>query len=233
MKRFVLFFFFIIIGAAVFSQIKITAPGVKWDESYSFDRSNGFKVDFYDKNGKIVRAMDYKTYYQSNGDNFSVVLINDGRKNRVETIFDKKNEVGIQIFSGGGAEPLYNTGRYKYPPESELKRLDLVATDEYKEILGYKCRKYTYTYKKIWGECWITTEIDLSNDYGIFRAAKMAAIHNTLSVGGFAMEMTTFDSTNAKTVMQTVSLKNSENYKVDLSKVDMKTAINKVSYYTF
>ena len=73
----------------------------------------------------------------------------------------------------------------------------------------------------------------MPNDLGVFRAAKMAALHNTLSVPGFVMEMTTQDSTGAKTVMSTVSLKNAENYTVNLKSADMQTAINTVNYYTF
>jgi hypothetical protein len=128
---------------------------------------------------------------------------------------------------------MYNAGRFKYPEEKDLKKLDLLETSETKDILGHQCKKYTYTYKKIWGEAWLTSDISLSNDYGLFRAAKMAALHNTLSVGGFVMEMTTEDSTGAKTVMRTISLENDEAYTVSFKGVDMSTAINKVNYYTF
>jgi len=61
----------------------------------------------------------------------------------------------------------------------------------------------------------------------------MAAIHNTLSVEGFVMEMTTEDKTGSKTLMTTVSIKNNEKYTVSLKGVEMSTAINKVNYYKF
>jgi len=61
----------------------------------------------------------------------------------------------------------------------------------------------------------------------------MAALHNTLSVGGFVMEMTTEDARGGKTLMKTISLSNNENYSADFKKVEMTTAINKVNYYTF
>lgn len=217
-----------------FSQVQLKAPGVKWDESYSFDLCNVFQIEFYAKNNELMRTRQYKTYYQSDGSNFVVKLVTDAKGSGMETILDKKNEVAIQIFgSGGDAKPYYNAGGYKYPEEADLKKLEIVATAETKDILGYSCKKYTYTYKKIFGEVWITDQINLSNDLGIFRAAKMAALHNTLSMGGFVMEMTTEDAKGGKTLMKTVSLKNAEKYTINLKGAEMGTAINKVNYFTF
>ena len=205
--------------------------GVKWDDSYSFDKSNVFKIEFYAKNNELMRTVNLKTYYQSTGDNF-VTKMDSGKGNYTETVLDKKNEVAIQIFgSGRGAQ--YNAGGFKYPTETELKKLDIVPTTETKQIAGFMCKKYTYSFKQIFGEVWITDQISLSNDLGVFRAAKMAAKHNTLSVSGFVMEMTTEDSGGGKTLMTTISLKNSENYMLDFRSVKMGTAINKVNYYTF
>ena len=73
----------------------------------------------------------------------------------------------------------------------------------------------------------------MKNDLGVFRACKMQALHNTLSVEGFVMEMTTEDSRGGRTLMTTVSLQNPEKYTVDLTGVDMNTAVNKINYYTF
>jgi hypothetical protein len=205
--------------------------GVKWDDTYRFDTSNVFKIEFYAKNNELMRTMNLKTYYQSTGDNF-VTIMDSGKGNYTETVLDKKNEVAIQIFgSGRGAQ--YNAGGFKYPTETELKKLAIVPTTETKQIAGFPCKKYTYSFKNVFGEVWITDQISLSNDLGVFRAAKMAAKHNTLSVNGFVMEMTTEDSGGGKTLMTTVSLKNSENYVLDFRNVKMGTAINKVNYYTF
>ena len=207
--------------------------GVKWDDSYSFDKSNVFKIEFYAKNNELMRTVNFKTYYQSTSDNF-VTKIEDGKGNYTETVLDKKNEVAIQIFgSARGAIPQYNAGGFKYPTETELKKLDIVPTTETKQIAGFTCKKYTYSFKSIFGEVWITDQISLPNDLGVFRAAKMAAKHNTLSVSGFVMEMTTEDSGGGKTLMTTVSLKNSDNYMLNFRGVKMGTAINKVNYYIF
>ncbi|MFA5328192.1 MAG: hypothetical protein WC384_10410 [Prolixibacteraceae bacterium] len=234
MKKLTFVLIMILSLPAVQAQLQLKAPSLKWDETYSFDKCNEFRMLFYAKNQELMRTMTYKTYYQTSGDNFLVKLVTDGRGNEMQTVLDKKNEVAVQIMGGGGStEPFYNAGGFKYPDEANLKKLDLVPTSETKEILGFVCKKYTYTYKKIFGEVWITDQIDLSNDIGIFRAAKMAALHNTLSVGGFVMEMTTEDAKGGKTLMQTVSLKNQENYKLDLKGVKMNTAINKVNYFTF
>ncbi|MFA5813991.1 MAG: hypothetical protein WC865_00020 [Bacteroidales bacterium] len=163
-----------------------------------------------------------------------VKFVTEGKGNGMETVLDKKNEVAIQIFgSGGGVTPYFNAGGFKYPTEKELKKLEIVPTTETKQILGFTCKKYTYTYKKIFGEVWITDQISLSNDVGVFRACKMAALHNTLSVAGFVMEMTTEDARGGKTLMTTVALKNAEKYTLDLKGVKMNTAINKVNYFSF
>jgi hypothetical protein len=221
-------------GISAYGQLQLKAPGVKWDESYSFDKCNTFKIEAYAKNNELMRTGQFKTYYQSDGENFVVKSVTEVKGNGSETVLDKKNEVGIQIFgSGGGAIPIYNAGGYKYPTGEDLKKLDLIPTNETRQILGFDCKKYIYTYKKIFGEVWITDQINLSNDLGVFRACKMAALHNTLSVPGFVMEMTTEDDKGGKTLMKTVSLNNDEKYTLDLKGVEMNTAINKVNYYIF
>ena len=231
MKRILSILALIMILQSVNAQLK--APGVEWDETYSFDKCNVMKIEFYAKGNELMRTLDYKTYYQSNGENFSITSTNPKGKDRSETLIDKKHEVAIQTYKSGDSYMMCNATKYKMPSSEELKKLDLVETNETKQIAGYTCKKYTYTYKKIFGECWITTEINLSNDYGIFRAAKMSALHNTLSVGGFVMEMTTEDAKGGKTLMRTISLKNNESYTADFKKVEMTTAINKVNYFTF
>lgn len=232
MKKTILLFLSIIPVFCAIAQLK--APGVKWDESYSFDQYNSFQIEFYAKNNELMRTQKIKTFYQSNGDNFAVQFISDRNGGGMKTILDRKNEVAIQIIGeGGGAKPLYNAGRYKYPEAADLKKLEIVATSETKDILGFTCKKYTYTYKKIFGEVWLTDQVKTPNDLGVFRAAKMAALHNTLSVEGFVMEMTTEDAKGGKTLMKTVSLKNQETNTIDLKGVDMNTAINKVNYFTF
>jgi len=231
MKRILSFLVFVLIIQAVNAQLK--APGVKWDETYTFDKCNILRVEAYAKGNELMRTFDYKTHYQSNGENFSIVVTNPKGKDRQETLIDKKHEVAIQTYKSGDTYMMSNAGGYKMPAEADLKKLDLVPTTETKQVAGYSCKKYTYTYKKIFGEVWITDEVKLSNDYGIFRAAKMAALHNTLSVGGFVMEMTTEDAKGGKTLMKTISLFNNESYTADYKKVEMTTAINKVNYFTF
>jgi hypothetical protein len=222
----------VLIASNSLAQIK--APGVKWNESYSFDKCNSFQIEFYAKNNELMRTGKFAICYQSKGEDFIVRAISDKKGMGTETVIDKTNLVAIQMFgTGGGAAPMYNAGGFKYPDASELKRLDIVATSESKKILGYDCKKYTYTYKKIFGEVWITDQVKLSNDLGVFRACKMEALHNTLSVQGFVMEMTTEDAKGGKTLMKTILLMNDEKYIVDLKGVNMSTAINKVNYYIF
>lgn len=232
MKRYLLTSSAIILTLNLFAQI--TAPGVKWDDSYSFDKSNNFQIEFYAKGNELMRTVKYITHYQSQGENFMVRAISENKGMGMETILDKKNNVAIQMFgTGGGAVPNYNAGGFRYPDQAELKKLEIIPTAETKQIVGYTCKKYTYTYKKIFGEVWLTEEIDLSNDIGVFRACKMAALHNTLSVPGFVMEMTTEDAKGGKTLMKTTALRKDEKYRVELKGVEMNTAINKVNYFTF
>lgn len=233
MKKSVVFLSIFFISINANSQLQITAPGVKWDESYSFDKCNVFKMEMYAKNNELMRTVQCKTYYQSSSDNFDVRFNVENKGSGMETVIDKKNEVAIQIFAPGSPTPYYNTGKFKYPAENELKKLEILPASDTKVIAGYTCKKYTYTYKKIFGEVWVADKVLLSNDLGVFRACKMAAIHNSLSVKGFVMEMTTEDARGGKTIMTTVSLKNEEKYTLNLKGVEMNTAINKVNYYTF
>lgn len=216
------------------AQVKIKAPGVNWESAYIFDRCNSFEVFFYVKNSELMKKIAYKTWYQTNGKDFSVKLFDISRSINYEneTVFDLKNEVAIQVWKAG-TQTYYNAGAFKYPTEKELKQLQLSPTNETKQILGFNCKKFTYQYKKIFGEVWLTSEIQLTNDVGIFRAAKMAALHNTLSVGGFVMEMTTEDSKGGKTLMTTKTLQQVDKHIVNFEGVEMNTAINKVNYFTF
>ena len=234
MKKIIVLLVALFAVLSVNAQFSLKVPGVKWEPEYAFDKCNSFAIEFYAKNNDLRGTSLVKTFYQSAGDNFLVQFISKVKGNGIETIIDKKNEVAIQMFgTGGGATPNYNAGGFKYPAEGDLKKLDIVPTTETKQILGFTCKKYTYTFKKIFGEVWITDQVSLSNDIGMFRACKMAAKHNTLSVPGFVMEMTTEDSGGGKTLMKTLSLQNSETYSVDLKGVNMSTAINKVNYFTF
>jgi hypothetical protein len=217
-----------------YASLPLDPPGPKWEQVYSFDKCNVFAIEFYVKNSELMRTLNVRTYYQAGGENFVVIMIAAGRGNGTETVIDKKNEVAIQILgTGGGATPMYNAGGYKMPSAEDMKKLELIPAGETKQILGYSCKRYTYTYKKIFGEVWLTDQVTLPNDLGVFRACKMAALHNTLSVPGFVMEMTTEDTNGGKTLMKTVSLQNDEKYTVDLKGVQISTALNKVNYFTF
>ena len=212
---------------------QITVPGVKWSDSYSFDRCNNFKVELYVKDNDLRRTLYFKTFYQAGGNNFDVMLNDSNKGGDIETIFDSANHVAIQIFGSDAPEPNITATRFKYPESDEVKTLELVATDETRNIAGHICKKYTYTYKKIFGSVWITTEVDQPNDLGIFRAAKMSALHNSLSAEGFVMEMTSEDSKGGRTVMTTISLGTNESHTVNLIRKKMGTSLNKVNYYTF
>jgi hypothetical protein len=97
------------VAISTYAQLQLKAPGVKWDESYSFDKCNTFIIEAYAKNNELMRTGQFKTYYQSDGENYVVKTVTEGRGNGSETVLDKKNEVGIQIFgSGGGATPYNN-----------------------------------------------------------------------------------------------------------------------------
>lgn len=223
---------FLIIALIICAPAIHSQTGVKWDNSYSFDKCNSFKIEFYAKNNELMRTDNCLTFYQSNGENI-LFRSTTQRGNVTETLIDKKYAIGLQMYSIGTPNAYYNAGGYIMPDEESLKKLDLLATTETKQIAGFTCTKYTYTYKKIFGEVWITNEVNISNDFGVFRACKMAAKHNTLSVPGFVMEMTTEDSGGGKTIMTTVSLFNDESYKLDLTGKTISTAINKISYYLF
>jgi hypothetical protein len=222
----------LIISLLLLSIAARTQPKVKWDENYSFDKCNNFKIEFFAKNNELMRTDICKTFYQSGGENILFRSVTQSG-NVNETLLDKKYEIGLQMYSVGTPNAMYNAGGYKMPAPEDLKRLELVATTETKQIAGYTCKKFTYTFKKIFGEVWITDAIQLSNDLGVFRACKMAAKHNTLSEPGFVMEMTTEDSGGGKTLMTTISLQENESYELNLAGKNISVAINKVNYYLF
>jgi len=222
----------LIIFLLLLSIVARTQPKVKWDENYSFDKCNNFKIEFYAKNNELMRTDICMTFYQSGGENMLFRSVSQSG-NVNETLVDKKYEIGLQMYSVGTSNAMYNAGGYKYPAYEDLKRLDIEPTTETKQIAGYTCKKFTYTFKKIFGEVWITDGIELSNDLGVFRACKMAAKHNTLSQPGFVMEMTTEDSGGGKTLMTTVSLQENEKYELSLADKNISVAINKVNYYLF
>ena len=232
MKTILLFTASLILSLSQLSG-QITMPGVKFSDSYSFDKCNNMKIEFYAKNNELMRTLLYKTYYESAGKNFMVIMDAPGKGGDMTTIFDMANEVAVQIFSSDSPEPMYNAGRFKFPEGADIKKLEIVPTEETRTIAGHVCKKYTYTYKRIFGSVWITGDVKLPNDYGIFRAAKMAALHNTLSAEGFVMEMTTEDSGGGKTIMTTVSLEANESTTIKLPRSKVGTAMNKVNYFTF
>jgi hypothetical protein len=224
---------FISIMPLMHMEAQTKVVGVKWEESYSFDKCNTFRIDFYSKNNELMRTADCVTYFQSKGKDFATFIDYHGKGNNMITVFDLKNEVTIQVIGKDVPNPMYNAGKFKYPSPEETKRLELKPVEEVRIIAGYKCQRYDYTYKKIFGSVWITQDVTLPNDYGIFRAAKMTALHNTLSVDGFVIEMTTEDSKGGKTVMTTLSIGQDANYTVNFKNVDMGVAINTLSYYAF
>lgn len=229
------------------SRAQVSMPGVVWDDSYTFDKYTQMKIDFFARNNELMRTFTYQTYYSSNGKelvttpsglkvpkgNYMIFMDSPSKGTDTQTILDMVHETAIQVMGSDMPEPMFNATKFKYPEGEEIKKLELVASDETRVIAGYTCRKYSYTHKNIFGSVWITTDVKLPNDYGIFRAAKMAALHNTLSVEGFVMEMTSEDARGGKTVMTTVSLDNNEKKTVTLPKGKMGTSINKVNYFTF
>ena len=246
MKKFSSLSFLLMISAMpLLSQLKM--PGVKWSDSYSFDAYTDMKIDFFAKGNELMRTFNYKTWYNAGETgiqrvnevlnipegNYMVIMDAPQKGSDIQTIFDMKNTTAVQVFGSDNPEPMYNAGGFKYPSGDEIKKLELVETDETRTIAGHLCKKYTYIYKKIFGEAWITREVKLPNDFGIFRAAKMSALHNTLSEEGFVMEMTSEDSRGGKTVMTTLSVGNKGKITVELPKSKMGTALNKVSYFTF
>lgn len=210
------------------------SKGPAWQEQYVFDKGNTFKIEFYAKKGELMKTAHYSTHYQSTDSAYIVRLDAERKGGGMEVLIDKKTMTAVQMFgTGGGATPMYNAGMFKYPESKDLKKLELVTTNETKDILGFSCKKYTYTYKKIFGEVWLTDKVALPNDLGVFRACKMAALHNTLSISGFVMEMTTEDKNGGKTLMSTLTLEGSVSDTVSFKKVEMNKAINTINYYTF
>ena len=123
---------------------------VKWEESYSFNKSNVFKIEFYAKNNELMMTTQHKIYFKNGDDNFDVQYQFD-KKYGNEVLMDKKNNVAIQIMSKGTSMESYNAGGFKYPTGEDLKKLEVVPTNETKQILNYTCKKYTIRFFR---RCW-------------------------------------------------------------------------------
>lgn len=90
MKRIMIVFIAMFAVIATNRQLQIKASGVKWDENYSFDKCNVFQVEAYAKNNELMKTMHFKTYYQTEDENFMVKLVTEGKGNGMETVLDKK-----------------------------------------------------------------------------------------------------------------------------------------------
>ena len=90
MKKNVVLLVMMFVVISTYAQLNLKASGVKWDSSYSFDKFNVFKMEAYAKNNELMRTFQFKTYYQSDGENFMIKTITEGRGNGMETILDKK-----------------------------------------------------------------------------------------------------------------------------------------------
>jgi hypothetical protein len=97
MKKMFVFFMTVFAVISTSAQFQLKVSGVKWDESYTFDKCNAFKIEFYAKNNELMRIADYKTYYQSNGKNFVVKSVTDVNGNGMETVLDKKMKLPFKL----------------------------------------------------------------------------------------------------------------------------------------
>jgi GLPGLI family protein len=236
MRRIILFSFVMLSLFSTEAQTKLSLKPswLKWDSTYTFDRYNVSRVENYSKKGELMMTSDYKTYYQSktpDGD-FSIILAKQNSKDSWEVLSNKRHECFIECYRTDGVITNCSANGYTMPTESGLSTLKLEPTDETKQILGFNCKKYTYTFNKAIGEIWITNEVKLSNDLGAYRASHMDAGNNRLSVEGFVMEIISEVPKGGKTIVKTISLSNECNYSPDYRNVEMGYSTNKKSYYT-
>jgi len=222
---------FLILGA----NCQILKPSwLKWEKKYTFDKYNVLRVENYSKKGELMMIADYKTYYQSNGNDYTTIMSSPASKDTWEVLTDKKNECFVECYWTGGTEIKdISACGYTIPADTSIKQLVVTETEATKDICGYKCRKYDFTFKKTVGEIWVTDEVKLSNDIGIFRASHMDDVHNTISVDGFIMEITMGIPKGQKTIMKTISLINDGSYTLDCSNVKMGYSVNKKGYFDY
>jgi hypothetical protein len=212
------------------SPVEVT----KWEQSYTFDAFNQFRVTYYSPDKKQSKVREYKTYYQKLGMDFYVKLSNDRNGNLVEILFDNRNRSVIQIIASiDNIPPLYNVGNYYIPHDTVCRKFDLIPTVESKSILGYKCKKYNFTHNKVVGDFWIADTLKISNDIGILRASRLLALCNRPSVDGFIMEINYIDSSGGRTEFSTVSLQNNETLSVDLQDVIINQLPSKINYFVY
>jgi hypothetical protein len=216
---------------SVHAQVKLnpTNQRIQYDNSYHFSAGIEMEIEFYDRKGKLEQTIPYFSYYS---DDFSHIAIRHERGRTIyQTIFDLPNN-NCLILLGEGENLNGSAAVMKDNQGTELKVLKLENTGISKPILGYSCTQYTFEVKEFTGEMWLTDEIDLPNDVGIFKASKTAKYYQTLSERGFVMEITSTTPKGRTTVMRTTAMHPSLSYTVNIPD-PFGHSLNKIDYYNY
>lgn len=205
-------------------------PGVKYEKSYSFDICTEIDIDFYTKKGALQMTIPYWIFYKPD---FQQICVKHQRGNTVyQTLFDLPNN-NCLILLGDEDQIMGSTSVMKDNTGRALKKLNLTATSENKQVAGFNCTKYTFDAPEFSGEMWITKELnDLPNDVGVLKASKMGKYYQELSADGFVLEITSITPKGKKTVMKTKAVKQSKKSFVKIPD-DFGVAVNKIDYYEY
>lgn len=210
-------------------QLNLSIKGIKYEDKYEFDAGLDMEMVFYSKKGAHRMTIPYESYYSNNLNYLCIKIL---RKNTVyQTLFDFPNNNCI-IILGEGSNMQASSAVMKDNEGRDLNKLPLTKTTQTKEILGYKCVKYTFQSDKFDGEIWATNQIELPNDVGILKASKMGKYFEDTPVEGFILEITSITRNGLKTVMKTTEIHKNKNYSITLPN-DVGSAINKIDYYDY
>ncbi len=216
-------------GAQAQVKLNPTNQRIAYENSYHFTAGIEMEIDFYDRKGNLDQSIPYFSYYN---DDFSHIAIRHERGRIVyQTIFDLPNN-NCLILLGEGDNLNGSAAVMKDNQGTEMKMLELENTGETKPILGHSCTRYTFDVKEFSGELWMTDEVDLPNDVGIFKASKTAKYYQMLSEDGFVMEITTTTPKGRTTVMRTTAMKPSLSFSVNIPD-PFGRSLNRIDYYAY
>lgn len=200
-----------------------------YQSQYRFTASISMEMSFYDKKGALREIIPYESIYTSDFRQFS--LINKRGNAVYQSLFDIPRNYCL-IIVGQGDQLMGSLALMKDNSSKLMKTLTLIPTEETKTIAGLLCSKFTFNVAEFSGEMWLSEEIDLSNEVGVFKVSKTSKYYQQLSAKGFVMEITSVTPKGKKTVITTTALEPSKETVIRIPDT-FGTSLNTIDYYDY
>lgn len=162
------------------------------DVTYDFDHQVTMVSKMYKKD-KLQNEITYTILIPEDGETMGFVmnLQNEGETMATQSVFDFNEEKMISLVNQQGM----NIGmEYSWEDldvgEGEEQDVEVNATGNTKEILGYSASEYEITSDESFSQVWITDELDFRNYYeGFMRMSKKETLSAEEMPDGFMLEI--------------------------------------------